>query len=161
MIKVQETASTLQEGVKNMMSGAKEDYIRWSTNNGKKELSGYSKEQVEKWDDKTKITEGKKYIKIVQDTGVFAFVVKEDFKQFKKGDVLKAAGYNAPALNSPRGNVLTGNYPIQWTGPLYLRTLTLNYLGSLFWLLGSSPRNSNFIIRFNFLFNLISKNTTS
>jgi aspartyl aminopeptidase len=121
MIKVQETASTLQEGVKNMMSGAKEDYIRWSTNNGKKELSGYSKEQVEKWDDKTKITEGKKYIKIVQDTGVFAFVVKEDFKQFKKGDVLKAAGYNAPALNSPRGNVLNGNYPIQWTGPLYLR----------------------------------------
>jgi hypothetical protein len=34
---------------------------------------------------------------------------------------LKAAGFNAPALNSPRGNVLTGNYPIQWTGPLYLK----------------------------------------
>lgn len=120
MIKVKETATTLDEGVKNMMSGAKEDYIRWSTRNGKEELSGYSKEQVEQWDAKTKITEGKKYIKIVQDTGVFAFVVKDDFKQFKKGDVLKAAGYNAPALNQARGNVLTGNYPIQWTGPLYL-----------------------------------------
>ena len=64
---------------------------------------------------------GKKYIKIVQDTGVFCFIVKEDFKQFKKGDILKAAGYNAPALNSARGNVLTGNYNIQLTGPLYLK----------------------------------------
>ena len=64
---------------------------------------------------------GKKYIKIVQDTGVFCFIVKEDFKHFKKGDILKAAGYNAPALNSARGNVLTGNYPIQWTGPLYIK----------------------------------------
>ena len=41
--------------------------------------------------------------------------------KFQKGDVLKAAGFNAPALNSARGNVLTGNYAIQWTGPLYLK----------------------------------------
>ena len=39
---------------------------------------------------------------------------------FKKGDVLKPASWAAPALNQPRGNVLEGNYPIQWTGPLYL-----------------------------------------
>ena len=51
---------------------------------------------------------------------VFAFIVKEDFKHFKKGDVLKPASWAAPALNQPRGNVLKGNYPIQWTGPLYL-----------------------------------------
>ena len=44
-----------------------------------------------------------------------------DFKHFKKGDILKAAGYNAPALNSARGNILSGNYAIQWTGPLYLK----------------------------------------
>ena len=62
----------------------------------------------------------KKYIKIVRENGVFAFIVKEDFKHFKKGDILKPAGYNAPALNQPRGNVLSGNYAIQWTGPLYL-----------------------------------------
>ena len=64
--------------------------------------------------------EGKKYIKVVQDTGVFAFVMKEDSGHLKKGDVLKAAGYNKPALNAARGNVLTGNYYIQWTGPLYM-----------------------------------------
>ena len=117
---VKENAKTLDEGIKNLMAGAKADYVKWSTLGGK-ELTGYSKEQVDNWDNKTKIREGKKYIKIVQDTGVFCFIAKEDFKHFKKGDILKAAGYNAPALNSARGNVLTGNYPIQWTGPLYLK----------------------------------------
>ena len=117
---VNQTATTLDEGIKNLMAGAKADYVKWSTSGGK-ELSGYSKEQVEQWDNKTKIKEGKKYIKIVQDTGVFCFIAKEDFKHFKKGDILKAAGYNAPALNSARGNVLDGNYAIQWTGPLYLK----------------------------------------
>ena len=120
MTLVNKTAENLYEGIANMMAGAKEDYINMSTSNGKKELTGYSKEQVDNWDSKTKVSMGKKYIKIVQDTGVFCFVVKEDFKHFKKGDILKAAGYNAPALNSARGNVLTGNYHIQWTGPLYM-----------------------------------------
>ena len=50
----------------------------------------------------------------------FLNIVKKDFKHFKSGDVLKPAGWAAPALNSPRGNVLKGNYPMQWTGPLYL-----------------------------------------
>ena len=120
MINVNWSAKTLEEGISNMMSGAKADYERMSTSNFKKELTGYSKEQVDNWDSKTKISQGKKYIKVVQENGVFAFIVKEDFKHFKKGDILKPAGYNAPALNSARGNVLTGNYMIQWTGPLYM-----------------------------------------
>ena len=120
MIKVEQKADNLKDGITNMMLGAKNDYIRMSTSGGK-ELTGYSKEQVDNWDNKTKVSEGKKYIKIVQDTGVFAFVMKEDSGRFKKGDVLKAAGYNKPALNSARGNVLTGDYQIQWTGPLYLK----------------------------------------
>ena len=117
---VEKKANTLEEGIKNLMAGAKADYVRWSTSGGK-ELSGYSKEQVDNWDNKTKIKNGKKYIKIVQDTGVFCFIVKEAFKHFRKGDILKAAGYNAPALNHARGNILDGNYRIQWTGPLYLK----------------------------------------
>ena len=120
MIQVDKKADNLKDGITNMMLGAKDDYIRMSTSGGK-ELTGYSKEQVDNWDNKTKVSMGKKYIKIVQDTGVFAFVMKEDSGRFKKGDILKAAGYNKPALNSARGNVLTGNYAIQWTGPLYLK----------------------------------------
>ena len=121
MYKVEKTANNVLSGISIMMQGAKNDYINMSTSYGKKELTGYSKEQVDNWDSKTKISEGKKYIKIVQDTGVFAFVMKEDSGRFKKGDILKAAGYNKPALNQARGNVLTGNYNIQWTGPLYLK----------------------------------------
>jgi hypothetical protein len=120
MINVNQTAKTLEDGIKNMMFGAKKDYERWSTN-AHGESSQWAKDSVADWDNKTKVMPGKKYIKVVQDTGVFAFIVKEDFKHFKKGDILKAAGYNAPALNSARGNVLTGNYNIQWTGPLYLK----------------------------------------
>ena len=121
MTLVNKTAENLYEGIANMMAGAKEDYINMSTSNGKKELTGYSKEQVDDWDNKIKVSMGKKYIKIIKDTGVFAFVMKEDSGKFKKGDILKAAGYRAPARNSARGNVLTGNYNIQWTGPLYLK----------------------------------------
>ena len=119
MIQVDKKADNLKDGITNMMLGAKDDYIKMSTSGGK-ELTGYSKEQVDNWDNKTKVSMGKKYIKIVQDTGVFAFVMKEDSGHLKKGDVLKAAGYNKPALNAARGNVLTGNYYIQWTGPLYM-----------------------------------------
>ena len=120
MIKVEKTTNKLGIGIQNMIQGAKDDYIQMSTSYGRKELQGYSKEQVDNWDNKTKVSMGKKYIKIVQDTGVFAFVMKEDSGHLKKGDVLKAAGYNKPALNSARGNVLNGNYYIQWTGPLYM-----------------------------------------
>jgi len=120
MMTVNKTAKTLDEGIKNMMETAKMDYQMWSTN-AHGEQSQWAKDSTAEWDTKTKIKPGKKYIKVVQDTGVFCFIAKEDFKHFKRGDILKPAGWNAPALNSPRGNVLTGNYPIQWTGPLYLK----------------------------------------
>ena len=55
---------------------------------------------------------GKKYIKIV--TGkhggqrtVWGFIVNTDEdKKFKKGDLLKAAGWSAPARIAERGNIL-------------------------------------------------------
>ena len=118
MTTVNKTAETLKDGISNMMAGAKEDYFRWSS--GGDGISSYAQEQLDAWDNSITIKEGKKYIKVIRDNGVFAFICKTDFKHFKKGDVLKAAGYNAPALNQPRGNVLTGNYAIRWTGPLYL-----------------------------------------
>ena len=48
------------------------------------------------------------------------FVATDDHKKFKKGDILKAAGFNAPATNAARGNIIDGGYTVQWTGPLYL-----------------------------------------
>ena len=116
MIKIFKTAKSLQDGIDNMMAGAKEDYAQTMGRND----SAYTKQKLENYESQTTVKEGKKYIKVIYDRSVFAFIVKEDFKHFKKGDVLKPAGWAAPALNQPRGNVLEGNYPIQWTGPLYL-----------------------------------------
>ena len=64
---------------------------------------------------------GSKYIKILSGSHVTAFIVGTDNdKKFKKGDILKPAGYAAPARNAARGNILDGGYNINWTGPLYL-----------------------------------------
>ena len=68
---------------------------------------------------------GKKYIQIVKTLGsqrmVWGFIVGVDNdKKFKLGDILKPAGWKAPARNAARGNILDGGYPINWTGPLYL-----------------------------------------
>ena len=65
---------------------------------------------------------GKKYIKIVCNNSVAAFVVGVDNdKKFKKGDILMPAGYSAPARNAARGNILDGGYAINWTGACYLK----------------------------------------
>ena len=121
MILVDKKSDTLEQGINNMMAGAKDDYVKMSTSNGKKELVGYSKEQVDKWDSLIRVEQGQKFIKVVRENGVFAFIVKEDNGRFKKGDILKPASWRAPAKNSARGNVLEGGYNIQWTGPLYLK----------------------------------------
>ena len=69
-----------------------------------------------------KVTEGKKYIKIVHDKCVWGFIVKENFKHFLKGDILKPAGFNAPTLNKARGNIFhMDNLSVRWTGANYLR----------------------------------------
>ena len=49
--------------------------------------------------------------------------MKEDDKKFKAGDILKAAGYNAPARNQARANVFEPETfaNVSWTGPGYLR----------------------------------------
>ena len=99
-------ASSLEEGAKYMIEAMIEDYNE----------TGYGTDTPDNYE----VTEGRRYMKVVRDRSVTAFIVKEDFKHFKKGDVLKASSWNAPALNRARGNVIDGMYPIQWTGPLYL-----------------------------------------
>lgn len=98
-----------------LLDAIKADYKRWST---KTRLS--HQEMIDEFNARIRYTEGKKYIKVIQGTSVWGFVVKEDGGKFRKGDILKAASWNAPAMNQARGNILDGGYTIQWTGPLYL-----------------------------------------
>jgi hypothetical protein len=79
---------------------------------------------------------GKKYIKIISNgsqTSGWGFINISEFVKerkmtneikkvtFKEGDVLMSAGWNTPALNAPRGNLLKG-YSAQGNmhGPSYL-----------------------------------------
>ena len=62
---------------------------------------------------------GRSYLKIVTDKSVWGFINLKN-KDFKEGDLLKAQGWRAPALNKPRGNIFDHNYVINWTGPKYL-----------------------------------------
>jgi hypothetical protein len=71
--------------------------------------------------DSVSVEEGTKYIKIVKNDSVWGFIVKTDKDaKFKRGDILKAASWAAPARNHARGNILEGGYRIYWTGPHYM-----------------------------------------
>jgi len=111
----------MQTQIETLKGKIKADYINWTTAGGTKELSGYFKETVDNFDNSITVKTGKKYIKIIRDNGVWGFIVNtDDDKLFKKGDILKAAGYNAPARNAARGNVFE-DYSVAWTGPHYLK----------------------------------------
>ena len=110
----------MTKAVETLIEMIKVDYENFFTRNGTQELSGYGKEQMERFYDLIEVRPGNKYIKIIKDRSVWGFIVNtENDKKFKFGDILKAAGYNAPARNAARGNLFTG-YEIRWTGPMYL-----------------------------------------
>ena len=120
---VKEGAETIDAGLANMKAAMINDYVNWTTRNTTRELSDINKKMIGEYSVNFTITYGKKYIKITEKGGgVKAFVVGVDNdKKFKKCDILMAAGYNKPARNAARGNILDGGYAINWTGPLYLK----------------------------------------
>jgi len=106
----------MQLFINQLVTDIKADYARWSKN-----MTSYRQEMIDEFNARVRVTEGKKYYKVIQGSSVWGFIVKEDSGKFRKGDILKAAGWNAPATNSARGNIIDGGYSIQWTGPMYLR----------------------------------------
>ena len=108
---VEKSTVNVDEGIDNLIDGMIEDYNNWSRNDNMKNrfASNFS------------VSKGQKYIKIINDNCVKCFIVNtKNDKMFLMGDILKPAGWNAPARNKPRGNVLEGGFPVNWTGPLYL-----------------------------------------
>ena len=100
----------MNEYLQNYMDFIKEDYFKWRKDMG---------------DDKSNFevsaAPGSKYIKIVitsyGSSSVHSFVCAKDTSNFKKGDILKAASWKAPALNFARGNIYDKKFDgIRWTG---------------------------------------------
>ena len=115
-----------------LLENIKKDYLNWTSvrtalaNHGRSELTDINKSMIAEFNDGLTYKTGSKYIKIITGSAgggssVWGFVVNTDNdKKFKKGDILKPAGWAAPARNAARGNIIDGGYTIRWTGPLYL-----------------------------------------
>ena len=93
MIKVP-PAQNIEEGIQHLINASNLDYARDIDNTN----------MIEEFKNSWIVKTGKKFIKIVAKNSVHSFIVKEDMftpggqPKFKKGDVLKAASWNKPAL---------------------------------------------------------------
>ena len=117
MKKVMKKFTDINLAVNNLVAAANADYIdrpQYGSDDTRNKMNDkFTKGWV--------ITKGSKYIRFRQGYGTWGFVVNTDNDElFKKGDLLKPAGYDKPARNKPRGNILDGGFQINWTGPLYL-----------------------------------------
>lgn len=110
-------AKSIEEGINNIIEACNLDYNEFIQ----------SDNMLNEFKNSWKVMPGQKFIKLVSKNMVHSFIVLKDMftpggqPRFKKGDVLKAASWKSPALNRARGNIFEGNFPIKWTGPLYLK----------------------------------------
>jgi len=113
---------SFNEGLEGLLEAIKMDYYRWYLRTEYCKGEEDAMDEAEKMKDQMSFEEGRKYIKVLRtdnQQSVWGFIMKDDDNKFKKGDILMAAGFNAPARNKPRGNILE-EYFINWTGPRYL-----------------------------------------
>ena len=107
----------MRNEIEKVLESMREDYKRWNRNGRHIEMERDFCEGLE-------VTEGSRYWKIIGSNGggssisVKGFICKAGDKKFREGDMLKAAGWAAPARNFARGNVLDGRGVdnVRWTG---------------------------------------------
>jgi len=108
-------SKTVIDGTLKYIEHLKKDYENW----GNVSLNNNT-EMIKEFADGLGFSEGQKYIKVTKDfdSSVHSFIVNTDKdKKFKKGDILKAASWKAPARNFARGNVLRDDFiKIRWVG---------------------------------------------
>ena len=116
----------LVEGCDAMLDVMRKDYKDWSDRSNAlspdrvRDENGetISDRMYREYCDSLEYKMGKKYIKVTDGSSVKAFVVAcDDDKKFAFGDILKPAGWKAPARNFPRGNVISRSFgAVRWTG---------------------------------------------
>jgi hypothetical protein len=109
----------MNKEIKKLIKAIGDDYERWTLlSHAANDWSHPAEPKIQEFRDAIEVKEGSKYIKITTEKSVWGFVNKGN-KDFKVGDILKAAGWRAPALNRSRGNIF-GKYSVAWTGPHYI-----------------------------------------
>lgn len=107
----------------NLLEEIKKDYFQWTARGALakgEELTEINQKMIAQFNENLHFEEGRKYIKVITGGSVWGFVMKADDAKFKAGDILKAAGWAAPARNKARGNIFNDLTWVQWTGPAYL-----------------------------------------
>ena len=110
----------MREAIEKVLEAMRKDYIRWTG----PERSKIKYEMIVNYCNGLEVEENRRYWKIISTSGsgtqrsVSGFIAKAGDKKFREGDMLKAAGWAAPARNFSRGNVLDGYRvdEVRWTG---------------------------------------------
>jgi len=108
-----------------LFAAMKQDYFNWSSAaHGSRTPSTFAQKQLDNFYESICVSHGSKYIKISRNYSngqevVWGFIVNTGKdKKFARGDILKAASFNAPTRNFARGNVLTGDLQgVSWCAP--------------------------------------------
>lgn len=111
-----------ETGLKALVEYIVEDYAIWSVRSFGPESSAETCDRAQEFRSELRIESGRSYDKVIKGGSVWGFIVKSDKdKKFKKGDILKAASWKAPARNVARGNIMDEDFSwVRWTGPAYL-----------------------------------------
>ena len=112
--------SEMKEGMEMMLEHMRADYCGWSRSGFRDISEEILSDSEKRYCDGLHYTVGQKYIKVISESGsVSGFIVNtENDKKFALGDILKPAGWAAPARNFRRGNILDRSFDrLRWTGP--------------------------------------------
>ena len=110
--------------IENLLKVISNDYYLFSARSSYCENEEWAEERGKTFLSQLSVSKGRVYDKVIRtdnQRSVWGFIVKEDTAKFKKGDILMAAGWSAPATNKARGNIFEESVnDVQWTGPRYL-----------------------------------------